>query len=140
MEEPDFQRVLFCLAKNNEYLIQLASSLRRKPGKETSKASFSLRNFHDYKFHCNMALGVDDPFGNVLTWDLVCKFNSVWNVELEIFLARKETYQDENIFSYPVKQVTSALELIQALDWAVAEIESSIESRDLSEWVKMSLL
>ncbi len=137
-QAPDFQRVLLCLAKTEEKILQLAWVLRNQPRFVSANSSHSLRSYSTSRFHYNWAITINDPAENRLTWDLVCQFRSGWSVELEIFLARKEMGEDENIVSYPFRIVETASELIAALEWGVAEIETSITSRDISSWVELA--
>ncbi len=138
IENLDYQQVLFALAKTREKVIQLVFSLSRSNAMKSAKSSFSLRSYQNTEFYYAVAIDIDDSFGNLITWDLVCKFEAEWCVELEIFLNRKEARETENIFSYPSKRTSMAMELILALDWAVAEIETSIASRNISSWIELS--
>jgi hypothetical protein len=138
-EEPEFQQVLICLAQTHHQFSEMASLYCRKPGMETAKFNFYLRSFPTQKFLVNFSLSMDDPLGNSVEWELTCRSDALWNVELEIYFQKNNKYAEcENIFSFPEKQITTATELIEAFDNAIADIKSSIESRDISSWLEMS--
>ncbi len=82
---------------------------------------------------------MEDPNGNCVEWELTCRSDTVWNVELEIFFIKNvKSSESENTFSFPEKQITTATELIEAFDNAVSDIKTSIESRDISSCVELS--
>jgi hypothetical protein len=138
-DEPEFQQVLLCFARTHKQFSEMASLYCRKPGMETTKFSFSLKSYPDQKFYASFNLSMDDPVGNFVEWDLDCVFETSWRVIPDIFLSRKDKkYESETIFSFPEPEITSASDLIHALDTAVADIKTSIESRDISSWVELS--
>jgi hypothetical protein len=137
-EEPEFQQVLICLGQTSEQFQQMAWSCQRKPGMGTAKFSFKLRSFPDQQFEAAFDVNMDDPDGNFLEWYTLCTFRNSWRVTSEILLSRKDKkYDTEGIFDFPEMQITSASDLIRALDTAVADIKTSIESRDISSWVEL---
>ncbi len=77
--------------------------------------------------------------GNFVEWDLDCVFDTIWRVIPEIFLIKNvKNSESETIFPFPEPEIISASDLIQALDTAVADIKTSIESRDISSWIELS--
>jgi hypothetical protein len=137
-ENSDYQHVLIAIAKTQEKILSLTFSLSRVTATKTAKSYSSLRSYQDTPFHFNLAIYIEDAFGNLITWDIVCGNRTEWYVEIEIFLDRKDAKATENIFSFPRKQIYTAAELIEALDWAIVEVETSINSRDISNWVEFA--
>jgi hypothetical protein len=138
-EEPEFQQVLICLARTSEQFQQMARTYRHKSGMETAKFSFSLKSYPDREFYASFNISMDDSMGNFVEWDLDCVFDKGWRVILDIFLLKNvKNSESETIFSFPEPEISSASDLIQALDTAVADTKTSIESRDISSWVELS--
>jgi hypothetical protein len=137
-EELKLQQVASFFTQAIEQLQQLAISCQQKPGMETARVSSSVRDLYpDSGFLTRLALSIYDPNDNLVVWEATCKFDTVWKIELGIFIRKHDRSEFEKTVSFPNKEAVES-ELAKTLDTVVADIKTSIESRDISSWVELS--
>jgi hypothetical protein len=139
-EELKLQQVASFFTQAIEQLQQLAISCQQKPEMQTARVSSSVRDlYQDSEFLARLALSIYDPNDNLVVWEATCKFDTAWKIELGIFIRKHDRSEFEKTVSFPNKEVVgSGSELTKTLDTVVADIKTSIESRDISSWIELS--
>jgi hypothetical protein len=138
-EELKLSQVESYFTQAREQLEQLALSCQSKPEMSTARVSFSLRDLYlTSGFLMDLSLSIYDPNDNLVVWKTICNFDTLWEIESEIFIRRDDRREFEKIVSFPNKKVVTKKELMDELNKVIADIKISIESRDISSWVELS--